>query len=78
MNALTGNFKPFNTREDTGRLLESFVARHLKQYLRELTYWKTKSGGEVDFVINNIPVEVKMTSKPTKATLCGRETRKSV
>ena len=67
LNALLGDFKPFNTRPDTGRLLESFVARHLKQYFDRLTYWKTKGGGEVDFIVNNIPVEAKMTPRPAKA-----------
>ena len=64
-NILLGDLRPFTLRQDRGPLLENFVARHLYQRNKKIFYYRTKSGGEVDFVVNNIPVEVKIGGKAT-------------
>ena len=47
----------------TGELYENFIAAELIKKYRSIKYWRTKSGAEVDFIINKggnlIPVEVK-------------------
>ena len=55
-NVLLGGFRPFILRQDRGALLENFVTRHLYQRTKNIYYYRTKSGGEVDFIINNIPI----------------------
>jgi len=57
-NAIIKNFSPLEDRVDKGALLENFVFRELIE--RELKYYRTKNGAEVDFVIDDtIPVEIK-------------------
>jgi predicted AAA+ superfamily ATPase len=57
-NALTGNYAPVSDRVDGGAILENFVFRELID--RELKYYRTKNGAEVDFVVDDaIPIEVK-------------------
>lgn len=47
-------------RSDKGALIENFVFSELKKKGLEAKYWRTKSGAEVDFVINEqTPIEVK-------------------
>ncbi len=57
-NVLINDFSPLDSRVDTGALLENFVMRELIE--KDLKYYRTKNGAEVDFVLNEkIPVEVK-------------------
>lgn len=62
-NAAIKNFQPLESRTDKGSLHENFVASELLKKGVELSYWRTKSMAEVDFVIGKaskpVPVEVK-------------------
>ncbi|NOZ80279.1 MAG: ATP-binding protein [DPANN group archaeon] len=50
-------------RGDIGALYENFIAAEMIKQDVELKYWRTRSGGEVDFVIEKegriIPIEIK-------------------
>lgn len=74
-NALINNFEPVENRGDAGQLFENFVVSELLKYNSygnfgySFNYWRTKSGSEVDLVLNKsdhetIAVEVK--SKPQR------------
>ncbi len=57
-NSVINNFNRLEDRPDKGALLENFVFRELVE--RELKYYRTKNGAEVDFVVDDrIPVEIK-------------------
>jgi len=62
-NYLCQDFRDWEFRTDAGMLAENFVASELLKKGFHLNFWRTKSGGEVDFVIQNggiaIPLEVK-------------------
>ncbi len=65
-NTILKDFSDVNNRPDKGTLLESFVFLHLNQWLEpnmEIKFWRTKDGGEVDFILlkdrKPIPIEVK-------------------
>jgi hypothetical protein len=59
-NAVIGDFRPLEQRQDKGALLENF---HYSEFLKSgmaVKYWRTKAKAEVDFVIDDrIPVEIK-------------------
>jgi predicted AAA+ superfamily ATPase len=63
-NAILKNMLPYDKRDDIGKLAENFVFRELFALGKELKYWRTKSGGEMDFVIEEhdtlVPIEVKL------------------
>lgn len=72
------NFSPLANRTDAGLLVESFLFQEIYKYRAQhylsfdLHYWRTKSGAEVDFVVDNgpgrlIPIEAKYQTftKPT-------------
>ena len=57
-NVIIKNFLPLEDRVDKGAILENFVFRELVE--RELKYYRTKNGAEVDFIVDDkIPVEIK-------------------
>ncbi len=57
-NVIIKNFLPLSNRGDKGAMLENFVFRELVE--RELKYYRTKNGAEVDFIIDDVmPIEVK-------------------
>jgi len=62
-NYLCRDFRNWEVRTDRGALIENFVASELLKKGVSLRFWRTKSGGEVDFVIQGkgevTPVEVK-------------------
>ena len=62
-NYLCRDFRDWEVRTDGGALIENFVASELLKKGIPLRFWRTKSGGEVDFVIQGrgevVPVEVK-------------------
>lgn len=65
-NALLKDFSAIDERPDKGIILESFVFLRLRAQLlpnMELKFWRTKDGGEVDFILlkdrKPIPIEVK-------------------
>jgi len=57
-NVIIKNFNLLEDRSDKGAMLENFVFRELID--RDLKYYRTKNGAEVDFIIDDmIPLEVK-------------------
>ena len=58
-NWLVGNFLPISNREDAGKLLEAYVHRELMEKWKNVRYWRTAGGAEVDFVVEGVPLEVK-------------------
>lgn len=65
-NMLLKDFSPIDSRPDKGVILESFVFLILQAGLTpnmEIKFWRTKDGGEVDFILlkdrKPIPIEVK-------------------
>ncbi len=57
-NVIIKNFSALEDRVDKGAMLENFIFRELVE--RELKYYRTKNGAEVDFIIDDsIPVEIK-------------------
>ena len=62
-NHLAQDFRGWSSRPDVGPLVENFVASELVKRGHELKFWRTKSGAEVDFVIEvregPLPLEVK-------------------
>lgn len=56
-NQLHGGFQPWNDRADRGALLENLVftelAKSLNPLLDSVRYWRSKSGAEVDFVVEH-------------------------
>ncbi len=64
-NAIIGEF-----RDIDGQIFENYVFSELLKMGFEPKYWRTKSGAEIDFVVNGIPVEVKLRfSKLEKSNL---------
>lgn len=61
-NAVIDNFSDLDKRNDTGSLKENFASLAL---MREgkLNYWRTKTGAEVDFILEKqgmlVPIEIK-------------------
>lgn len=47
---------------DKGSLMENFVFTELVKKDLSVKFWRTGAGAEVDFVIDNVPVEVKSTA----------------
>ncbi len=62
-NHLVRDFRRWDSRPDVGPLVENFVASELTKKGYELRFWRTKSGAEVDFVLETreglLPLEVK-------------------
>ncbi len=57
-NIIIKNFATLEDRVDKGAMLENFVFRELIE--RELKYYRTKNGAEVDFILDDsIPIEIK-------------------
>ena len=75
-NRLTGNFAAFGQRDDSGALLENLVFSELAKLthplLDSIDFWRSKAGGEVDFVVHTkgrvLPVEVKISARPGRLT----------
>lgn len=62
-NMIIGSFQRLSERVDRGMLNENYVAGQLLKRGFDIKYWRTKSGAEIDFVIEdreaNIAIEVK-------------------
>ena len=71
-NYLVKDFREPSLRPDKGYLLEKFVVTEILKQEFSLKFWKTKSGSEIDFLIEHnslyVPVEVKsgIQKKPEK------------
>lgn len=52
---------------DTGSLMENFVFTELAKKGLGIKFWRTGAGAEVDFIVNEIPIEVKSSTlkRPT-------------
>jgi len=67
-NQVIRNFQPLLSRPDMGALVENGVFKSLSVRLspvEEMKFWRTKSGMEVDFVVEGeelVPIEVKYTA----------------
>ena len=74
-NSLVKNYNPLSRRTDKGALIENFVfSEFVKNGDFDIKYWRTKSKGEVDFILEKekiFPVEVKsgISKHPGKALL---------
>ncbi len=73
-NAILKDFSDVSDRSDKGSILESFVFLHLNQWLgpnMEIKFWRTKDGGEVDFILlkNRKPTPIEVKSRLTKAEI---------
>ena len=69
-NMLLKDFSVIDSRPDKGVILESFVFLSLQAGLTpnmEIKFWRTKDGGEVDFVLlkDRIPIPIEVKSKIT-------------
>jgi predicted AAA+ superfamily ATPase len=71
-NSVLSDFREIDQRETIGNLTENFVFNVLKRKtegFQDINFWRTKSGAEIDFLLqkNNriTPVEVKYARKPT-------------
>lgn len=62
-NHVIENFNSFEKREDKGFLFENFVFTQLNKKDLKVNFWRTKSGAEVDFILQyenkKIPLEIK-------------------
>jgi len=62
-NYLTQDFRGWSRRTDIGHLIENVIATELMKKEVPLNFWRTKSKGEVDFIVPTrdhvIPLEVK-------------------
>jgi predicted AAA+ superfamily ATPase len=65
-NSMIDDMRPVNKRQDAGALAENAVFDRLKEMCggdKQLNYWRTKAGAEMDFVIRiegeEVPIEVK-------------------
>lgn len=71
-NLLAGGLVPFDGRADRGAVLENLVfselAKAIHPILDTIRFWRSKSGAEVDFVVEHqgrfLPIEVKATKGP--------------
>jgi len=70
-NYLLGDFRSFDKRQDIGALVENYIFTKLssnQKITTRINFWRTKSGAEVDFIIekqgNIIPIKVKYSSSP--------------
>jgi len=77
-NALAGERGIAEGSERWGRNLEQFIYTELRAFLdyakddRSLTFWRTRDGNEVDFVLgDDTAIEVKATSNPSERHLAG-------
>lgn len=76
-NMTLGDFSPIHNRTDHGVLAESMIFQYLLRRTQvpeafELSFWRTSSGGEVDFIWNDTLIEVKswvFTNNPPRALL---------
>ncbi|HUD44787.1 MAG TPA: ATP-binding protein [Patescibacteria group bacterium] len=82
-NALINNFEPVDNRGDGGQLFENFIISELLKYNYygnfgyNLNFWRTKSGSEVDLVLNKtnsdvIAVEIKSKSQRVNKAFLSR------
>ncbi|NOX18139.1 MAG: ATP-binding protein, partial [Chlorobi bacterium] len=64
-NVILDNFSA--ERPDKGALYENLIFAEYLKNEKELKYWRTKSGAEVDFIDDEIPIEIKTVPKTGKS-----------
>ncbi|HED06158.1 MAG TPA: DUF4143 domain-containing protein, partial [Ignavibacteria bacterium] len=64
-NVIVNDFK--DERTDSGALYENLIYSEYLKKGKKLNYWRTKSGAEVDFIDESIPLEIKLTPKIGKS-----------
>ncbi|MBU0559642.1 MAG: ATP-binding protein [Bacteroidetes bacterium] len=64
-NIIIDNFS--SHRSDKGALYENLIYTEFLKRDKELKYWRTKSGAEVDFILDNEPIEVKTMPKTSRS-----------
>ena len=67
-NLLSTDKRPFSLRDDKGRILENYVARRIREEEETVTFYRKKNL-EINFLVRNTAIEVKLTPKPTKAII---------
>jgi len=68
-NQAINNFNKLDMREDSGRLAENFVLNELSHEETQINFWRTTAKAEVDFILNQIPIEIKFSQfKKPKTT----------
>jgi predicted AAA+ superfamily ATPase len=76
-NLLQKNFNKIDNRLDGGALLENMLFTEIyknKSQLDDIKFWRTKSGNEVDFIVDGkerYAIEVKSTDQPRKKMPVG-------
>ncbi len=53
------------SEEESGRILENYVLNKFKD--KKINYWRTTAKAEVDFILNGMPIEVKIKPKITRS-----------
>jgi len=82
-NALINNFEPIRGRGDAGQMFENFIVSELLKYNYygnfgySFNYWRTKSGSEVDLVLNKpghktVALEIKSKSRRVNQAFVSR------
>lgn len=64
-NTILNNFN--SQRTDKGAVYENLIFTELLKNGKELNYWRTKSGAEVDFILNEEPIEIKTTPRTIRS-----------
>ncbi len=64
-NVIINNFSL--ERSDKGAMYENLIYSELLKKGKELNYWRTKSGAEVDFIYDGEPIEIKISPKIGKS-----------
>jgi len=64
-NIIIDNFT--KERTDKGAMYENLVFSEFLKKDTELKYWRTKSGAEIDFILNGEPIEIKTSPRTGKA-----------
>ncbi|NCO31793.1 ATP-binding protein [bacterium] len=70
-NYILGDFRSFDKRQDFGSMIKDYIYTKLtnnQTIISRVNFWRTKSGAEVDFIIEKegkvVPIEVKYSSTP--------------
>ena len=82
-NALINNFEPISSRGDAGQIFENFIVSELLKYNYygnfgySFNYWRTKSGSEIDLVLNKpghktVALEIKSKSQRVNQAFVSR------
>lgn len=76
--AISGKNVPNEHNSDFGQFLETYIFQELKAYIDykrlndEITFWRTREGHEVDFIVENkVAIEVKATKRPENKDFKG-------